>query len=88
MKAFLGSPAYVKAPWTLHEGSRITYLSSTQAEILKVVGFPQLSEDGQGIESDPVDWQSLWEILDVADVGFKPCTLEILHNVEGQKDEN
>jgi hypothetical protein len=90
MKAFLGSPTYVRALWTLHEGSRITYLNSVQAEVLKVVGFPLLSEDGQGvIESTPVDWQSLWEILDVADVGFKSCTLEILHHVEdSQKYES
>lgn len=83
MKVFLGSPTYHKGFWTLHEGFRITNLSSAQAEVLKLVGFPLLSDDGQDIlENGPIDWQGLWEILNIIDVGFTPYILETLHRVE------
>ena len=83
MKVCIGSPTYPKGSWTLHEGFRITNLSSAQAEVLKLVGFPLLSDDGQGIlENGPIDWQGLWEILNIVDVGFTPYILEMLHRVE------
>jgi hypothetical protein len=81
MKAFISSPSYKNAPWTLHEGSRVTPLTPIQAEVLKLAGFPLLGSDGL-VQETKTAWQALWKMASMIDVGFKPYLLETLGRIE------